>query len=50
MARSKGNQGFASMDEKKQRDIASKGGKASGGNFKNNPERASEAGSKGGSR
>jgi hypothetical protein len=42
------NRGFASMDEKKQRDIASKGGQASGGNFKNDPERASEAGRKGG--
>lgn len=36
------------MDEKKQRDIASKGGQASGGNFKNDPERASAAGRKGG--
>ncbi len=42
------NRGFASMDADKQREIASKGGKASGGNFKNNPERASEAGRKGG--
>ncbi len=42
------NRGFASMDEKKQRDIASRGGQASGGNFKNDPERASEAGRKGG--
>jgi uncharacterized protein len=42
------NRGFASMDEKKQRDIASKGGQASGGNFANNPERAAEAGRKGG--
>ena len=32
----------------KQREIASKGGKASGGNFANDPERASEAGRKGG--
>ena len=39
--------GFASMDPKKQREIASKGGRASGGNFKNDPERASEAGKKG---
>ncbi len=38
------------MDEDKQREIASKGGKASGGNFKNNPQRASEAGRKGGQR
>lgn len=51
MTDSKGtsSRGFASMDEKKQRAIASKGGKASGGNFKNNPKRASEAGKKGGS-
>ena len=42
------NRGFASMEEKKQRDIASKGGQASGGNFKNDPERASAAGRKGG--
>ena len=42
------NRGFASMDEKKQRDIASKGGQASGGNFANDPERAAEAGRKGG--
>lgn len=43
------NRGFASMDEQKQKEIASKGGKASGGNFKNDPDRASEAGKKGGS-
>ena len=42
------NRGFASMDQKKQREIASKGGRASGGNFKNDPGRASEAGRKGG--
>lgn len=41
------NRGFASMDESKQREIASMGGKASGGNFKNDPQRASEAGKKG---
>ena len=41
------NRGFASMDDQKQRDIASKGGSASGGNFKNDPQRASEAGKKG---
>jgi general stress protein YciG len=40
--------GFASMDEAKQREIASKGGHESGGNFKNDRERASEAGRKGG--
>ena len=44
----KATRGFASMDEKKQKEIASKGGKASGGNFKNNPQRAKEAGRKGG--
>lgn len=42
------SRGFASMDERKQREIASKGGQASGGNFANNPERASKAGKKGG--
>jgi general stress protein YciG len=41
------DRGFASMDSAKQREIASKGGKASGGNFANNPQRASEAGKKG---
>ena len=41
--------GFAGMDREKQREIASKGGSASGGNFKNDPERASVAGRKGGS-
>lgn len=44
---SKDDRGFASMDEQKQKDIASKGGSASGGNFKNDPQRASEAGKKG---
>ncbi|QKK26882.1 general stress protein [Rhizobium hidalgonense] len=56
MANQSGNQsggdtskrGFASMDDEKQKEIASKGGQASGGNFKNDPERASEAGKKGG--
>ncbi|HUY85391.1 MAG TPA: general stress protein [Candidatus Dormibacteraeota bacterium] len=41
------NRGFASMDEEKQREIASKGGKASGGNFANDRQKASEAGKKG---
>ncbi len=46
--------GFASMDENKQREIASKGGRSQGkennpGNFANDPQRASEAGRKGGS-
>lgn len=38
------------MDPEKQRRIASEGGKASGGNFRNDPQRASEAGRKGGQR
>lgn len=41
------NRGFASMDADKQREIASKGGKASGGNFANDRQKASEAGKKG---
>jgi len=41
------NRGFAAMDENKQREIAAKGGRASGGNFANDPQRASEAGKKG---
>ena len=40
--------GFAAMDRTKQRAVASKGGSASGGNFKNDPERAARAGRKGG--
>lgn len=45
--------GFAGMDEEKQREIASKGGQSQGkennpGNFANDPERAAEAGRKGG--
>lgn len=42
------NRGFASMDPKKQREIASRGGSASGGNFKNDREKASRAGRLGG--
>ena len=40
--------GFAAMDPEKQRAIASKGGKVSGGNFRNDPARAAQAGRKGG--
>ena len=40
--------GFASMDENKQREIASQGGKASSDNFSNDRERATETGRKGG--
>jgi len=46
----KSRRGFAAMDQAKQREIASKGGRASGGNFRNDPARASEAGRKGGER
>lgn len=46
----KSRRGFAAMDRAKQREIASKGGRASGGNFRNDPARASEAGRKGGER
>src|SRR2546423_15041946 len=42
------NRGFASMDEKKQREIAGQGGHASGGNFAKDPRRAAEAGREGG--
>ena len=48
------DRGFASMDDDKQRKIASKGGKSQGkdnnpGNFANDREKASRAGKKGGS-
>lgn len=48
MAKDNSNRGFASMSPEKQREIASMGGKASSGNFKNDPARASKAGKKGG--
>jgi uncharacterized protein len=41
------NRGFAAMDEYKQREIASRGGKASGGKFEKGSERARLAGQKG---
>ena len=41
------NRGFASMNPERQRRIASKGGSMSGGNFKNDPRRASMAGKRG---
>jgi len=41
--------GFAAMDPAKQREIARKGGKSSGGNFAHDRERAAAAGRKGGS-
>jgi general stress protein YciG len=40
--------GFAAMDEERQRQIASMGGKASGGNFARDRKKASIAGKKGG--
>ena len=45
---SKAKRGFAAMDPQRQREIASKGGKASGGNFANDRSRAAEAGRVGG--
>ena len=47
------NRGFAAMDERRQREIASKGGQSQGkennpGNFANDRQKASEAGRKGG--
>ncbi len=47
MADNTSNRGFASMDSDKQREIASMGGKASGGNFAKDHERASKEGKKG---
>lgn len=44
----KSRRGFAAMDIDQQREIASKGGSASGGNFKNDREKAARAGRKGG--
>ena len=41
------DRGFASMSEDQRQEISSKGGSASGGNFKNDKERASAAGRKG---
>jgi general stress protein YciG len=40
--------GFGSMDPVRRREVASRGGKASGGNFANNTARAVLAGRKGG--
>ncbi|MDE2188656.1 MAG: general stress protein [Patescibacteria group bacterium] len=51
MAKNTSNRGFAAMDEEKQRDIASKGGKAahaSGHAHEFTSEEAREAGRKGG--
>lgn len=47
------DRGFASMDDKKQREIAKKGGQSQGAennpaNFANDRKKASEAGKKGG--
>lgn len=48
MADNTSKRGFASMDVEKQRQIASMGGKASGGNFARNRKKASAAGRTGG--
>lgn len=50
MARNRSNRGLASADEATRKAVASKGGKASPGNFKHDRQRASEAGRKGGSK
>lgn len=53
MTNSEGNKskrGFAAMSKEEVQKIASRGGRASSGNFKNDPARASLAGKKGGSR
>ena len=44
------DRGFASMSDEEVKEIASKGGSASGGNFKNDRAKARRAGKKGGSR
>jgi uncharacterized protein len=48
MAGNTSKRGFASMSKEKQREIASMGGRASGGNFAKDRKRASEAGKRGG--
>lgn len=48
MANNTSKRGFASMNADKQRAIASKGGKASGGQFKSGDERTKRAAKKGG--
>jgi uncharacterized protein len=40
--------GFAAMTPERRREIAAMGGHASGGNFARDPQRAAEAGRKGG--
>lgn len=50
MPKSINNRGFANMDIDRQIEIASKGGKASSGKFKNDHDRAREAGKKGAER
>lgn len=48
MAQGKSKRGFAGMDADKQREIASKGGRSSGGQFKAGDERTRKAAKKGG--
>ncbi len=42
--------GFAALDAARRSEVARKGGAASGGNFRNDPDRAASAGRKGGER
>jgi len=48
MATKPAKRGFAAMSKETQRAIASKGGRMSPGNFKNDPDKARIAGRKGG--
>lgn len=48
MAGDTSKRGLASADDQTKQRVASAGGRASGGNFANDTQRASEAGSKGG--
>jgi uncharacterized protein len=48
MAGNTAKRGLASADDQTKQRVASMGGQASGGNFANDPQRASQAGQKGG--
>jgi general stress protein YciG len=50
MAKNGGKRGFGAMTPDARRKAARKGGRQSGGNFKNDPERAADSGRKGGKR
>ena len=49
-SKDKGGRGFGAMDPTARRAAASKGGRKSGGNFKNDRVRAAESGREGGKR